>query len=387
MALNHGIGSLPNKRESGLPRFNPPPINKPRPGTLIIRDTFHSRDGAVPHGAYVTKAALHEGHKGPIQLSPELPSNWQGRKAVADLTDGKLEPKAAGKALDNLVEGEVTSLLDSQARNLNSLVRQGHKNSALNLSLGLSKASVVESCLSPLGSIDSKNPKTAEFARTMTENLARALDVDPEKVLSGDPEIHGPERQKLQQRLIDRTGKTLDNSTAIADSRGRYNSAVSEFEQNNNSVVISAGNWAGSAERLERQNHGHPLAVPPDFTTNVLENDAVTSVGATAWKRNGSNFDEHRADYSVSGPGVDVYANGSVGLTPRSMSDSRGTSYAAPKVAATMANLHRLHPKMSSSQVESLMKQSLTHGLSQPDDEMRVLDFQKNFQFLQSNTY
>ena len=83
---------------------------------------------------------------------------------------------------------------------------------------------------------------------------------------------------------------------------------------------------------------------------------------------------ERIAPYSNLDPNVGIYASGSVGngANPQRMNTS-GTSFAAPRVAATMATLHGTHPGFSNSATLNLMRSRLTHELG----GVPVLDYHR----------
>ena len=60
----------------------------------------------------------------------------------------------------------------------------------------------------------------------------------------------------------------------------------------------------------------------------------------------------------------------------------QGTSYASPRVAAVMAELHGRNPDLSSRQIENLMMQNLTYELPQSGGSIDVLDLREASQTL-----
>jgi len=380
---------------------------KPPAGSLILHDSFDPGSpppelglmpppfqskvtAQSPHGEQVRHAAQADGFSGPgiEHMQMDNPDYHNLDVAEARLTGGPLSKEDARQALNYYMASDASSLLNDQARALNENADQGVTNSVSNLSLGTSKASIVENLYAtPFGILKSKDPEQVRMAENMIKNQATAFELDSSKLLSEDPKVHGPERQLLQQGLIDRTSHVIDTSTTVASARANFDKAVDRFEGQNNSVVIAAGNEGQVRERLEAMNHGLPLKTPADFSKNVLENDAVTSVGATRWREKDGELSESRARYSSNSEGVDIYASGSLGFQDSTKAETFGTSVAAPRVAAAMTELHKLNPSMSSSQVESLMKQRLTHSLNTGNGDIQVLDYSKNFEFLKNGRY
>lgn len=384
-----------------------PAQKKPEPGTLIIHDNF--RDPANPnlvpvqgpfgpvmmpslepqHGDVVTIAAQQDGFHGPIQkYEAGLDPTSKFLRADQALQSGPLSKEQARQAVADYTSDFASNMLKSESKFLDSMSNLGTKNSAVNMSSGTSKARIAldlfEGALP--GNATSQFDHSARVAKL--KNLATAYDLDYSKLQSRDTKICAAEINKLQQGLVNQVSDTLDNSQQVKDARATWDTSVRRFESGNNSVVISAGNEGEHRKYFENYTPGEKLKLPQNFTTNVLENDQVTSVGATRWMENSAGeLKEYRAGYSSKSNGVDIYASGSVGLKDPSKADEWGTSFAAPKVAAGMAALHKQNPEMSSAQVEALMRKKLTHPLNTSSGTLEVLDYKKNFEFLSSQTY
>ena len=365
----------------------------PEPGTLYIRDTFeYTKRGQIPHGYQVDYAQNKEGFQGPVVQHPQFTDQWhvdQIGANLSQLSSGPLNQQQALDAISGYTTNKVEGMLLSQEFYLDYLTNQGAHNSAVNLSSGTTKARMAME-LAELGSPGLGVDKKDRERRTqILNNYAAAYDLDLQKFLNPDPKINGPERQKLHQGLIDTVSDTMDNSPGIASRKQGWSDAVERFEAKNNSVVIAAGNEGEFEERLEERSSGLQLNIPENFTTNIYENEHVTSVGATRWYENeNGDLKEYRAKYSSDSSGIDIYASGSIGLQDPERADSWGTSFSAPKVAATMAELHRLYPNLSSAQIEDLMKSNLTHDLNTGSaGTIQVLDYQKNFEFLNNQTF
>ncbi len=345
-------------------------------------------DMQVPHGFQVlTAARTEEGYKGPVLPSVgNAPSTDVHRQMEINKEIGAkpLKKEETLKLLTESVEVRVAPFLNDQSNYLEGMTKAGAKNSAANFSLGASKASVSANIF-----MDSSgsfwNPSGTKDHTV--DNYARAFGVDADKLRSEDPKVHGPARRQLQQGIIDHVSGTMDGSKAVKDAQGRWTRAVEGFEAGKNSVVVSAGNEGDYAEQLQQLNGGGALRVPADFEKNLLETEAVTSVGATETVKTDGKSTEQRAVYSNVSGGVDIYANGTLAQPGADGKPVQGTSFAAPRVAATMAQLHRDHPNLSSSQVETLMKNQLGRQLNTGDGSVLVLDHQKNFEFLQNSKY
>lgn len=378
---------------------------QPAPGSLIIQDDFQpspklQAEGGIPpngqvsaqssHGEIVAHSAVSDGFKGPVIERQLVGADGYGlmKHGLDSLQGGELNQQQALGSIRAVVDGNVSGILNQQSKMLDVSTSQGARNTVTNISQGTGKARITQNLyFDPLKLLNSEKPGDREKGVNTINNYATAFGLDKDKLFSKDPAVNGPERQKLQQNLANVTGDVIDNSPWIAQASHRFGDAVQRYEAGNNSVVVSAGNDGLVENRLEKSNYGLNIDVPADFDRNVLQNDQVTSVGATRWFNNNGQLTEKRAGYTNEGGGADIYASGSVDFNADQRADSQGTSFAGPRVAATMAQLHRDNPDLSSSQIEGLMKQSLTHSLDTPSGSVAVLDYNKSFEFLSNGTY
>jgi Subtilase family len=370
------------------------------PGSLLVRDTFESTSfnpygppPEIPHGLRVGSAAIGEGFKGPFVASiGDAPTSNarinEGMKISSQLQEKELSREQALSLLAQATESQGAGLLNEQAEYLERAVKGGVKNSAANFSLGASKASAAfNQYLDVAPSLYAPNSQPEGLKDNTLKNYATAFGLDVAKLQNSDEKISGPERQKLQQGLIDLASKTQDDSPKIRQAKQRWDKAVGSFEGNRNSVVISAGNEGDAAETMQKINGGLPLNVPKDFEKNLLENDLVTSVGAMEATTTQGKSQLKPAEYSSVSGGVDVYANGDLPEKGPDGKPIQGTSFAAPRVAVSMARLHKNNPTMSSAQIEALMKKSLTTPYNSGSGTIQVLDHDKNLEFLSRTTY
>jgi hypothetical protein len=346
-----------------------------KPGSLIVADAFlpampimgpFGGGGPVSkaHGELVKSSAEDAGFKGNLVRSPldhSFTPNPDEMRAT-ELTFqrvSKLAPEEYRKNIAEYAEVSYASTLHQTTERLEGLQEAGTKNSVVNFSQGLSKASLVGKVYS-----------SAYMTPQGLEGAAGAFGLSADKLMSKDPEVSGPERARFQQALTDAVSGSIDNSEKVKAAKATYAGAVRKFEGQNNSVVVSAGNDGDVLKQLQDDANGAKLNVPKDWVDNVLVTPDVTAVGA---------LDQGKAaQYSSKFAEVDVYANGSI-------EDSKGTSFAAPRVAATMAGLHGTHPELSSSQVENLMKQQFT--TERQDLEAPALEVERTREFLSAQKF
>ena len=391
MAISNLL-NLPSPSLSATGRIDSSPGQQqsvtPKPGTLFIRDSFLTPAlGNVPHGEMVRRAASQQGFRGPVVGYQQPMSSNSGQLLEANsavtLQTRELTKEEALKALTDRTRGAVIGTLDSQSQYLRSLQQQGVKNSAVNLSWGVSKASL---------SLDQyeQTYQSVGFgtANRTLENYARAFDLDMNRLNSSDQTVRERETHKLLQNLVNHNSHVIDTDSTVKQSKKNWETAVKSFESQKNSVVVSAGNEGGAKKAMESfSRQGLHLKTPQDFERNALETDEVTTVGATRWFEKQSNLTEKRANYSSHSSGVDVYASGSLSLNGTNRADTHGTSFSAPRVSATMATLHKENPTLSSEQVERLMREKFTHQLDGGKNQLTVLDHKKTYNFLQSQTF
>ncbi len=354
-------------------------------GSLIIADSFTpSRpEDKFAHGETVARSARFDGFRGPLRtLSPEGSSSGYQKAGTAE--DGfykeNATPAETRANVKNYALGSVLGVLDTDTQAVQSATASGATNSALNLSQGRSRADIASRVYGAASFAwsDDLKPEHKEFADGVTQNFAGAYGLDMAKLKSQDPKVSGPERLKLQEAIIGSVDSSLNQSPQVRAAKNRFTTEVNRFESNRNSVVISSGNDGDVIDAFKKDASGlTPRNLPKNFDTNVLDTPQATMVGATRWFDNGNGLTEKVAGYSSVQSGVDIFASGSVATKVSGQADTFGTSFAAPRVAATMATLHKMNPSMSSAQVENLMKNSMTHSLNSGNGgQIDVLDYQ-----------
>lgn len=341
-----------------------PSSDSPPSGSLIIIDQFRpTENGSQPHGEIVKSSALQWGLSGERVLSIEQNDQSPTPQSPTKLATEVLPPDQAKAAVRTLVVDRFTGTLQMARRNLDRLSDSGTRSSAVNISWGHAKSDqVIEfyanasaAWRAPQGS---KHQKQGEI---LSQNLAHAYGLDQSALLSSDERVAEPERRKLQQALVDGVSQIVDGEPAIKRAKQEWDQSVARFESANNSVIIAAGNGGSLEESLESSNGHRDIKTPTDFSTNILENDQVTSVGATKLKSDGTQVPAH---FTSDSSGVDVMALGDLTVsTAQGESLSvEGTSYASARTAATFAELHKRHPEASSPVVEEMFSKGFTKG-------------------------
>ena len=311
-----------------------------QPGSLVVLDQFFSPNSGVPtHGNMVAATARGEGFQGPIL---ELDATF----SLQSQTAAKLEAVAAAEqAFQKAQTGEqvrqslrdLSALkrayaLERSAESLEQLAQSGLRQSAVNLSMGHNAADETRRLLQ-------RTLEGSDQAGTVLLQLIRGFCSDPQSLIDERPEVNGPARAKMVGELAEWLQSTTSDPRWQA-AKNRYDGAVDQLERNNNSVVVAAGNEGDSAEFFRQWCSGQSPVSPAGFENNDLSNAQVTVVGA--WE-NGQ-----RADYTSHDREIDVFAAGNSLL-----GDDKGTSFAAPRVAAQLARLHGQDAALSSQAAEA----------------------------------
>lgn len=332
------------------------------PGTVLVLDNdFMCESFGEGHGSAVTRAVRQNGFRGPIQQVPNMAG--MGISTPDPLMEVHADPAKARQAFANAASRQVINHLNGDTNNLNTLATTGARNSVLNISAGTSKSDVVRTQVLRI----LEDPNAAQ-------NAERAFGVNMERLRSEDPNISGPERQRLTQGLVDSANQGLDGNPNVATARQNYDLAVRRFEANRNSVVVATTNHNPISDNMPG------VRYPNDYHRSFNINNDVTAVAAAPGHgQPASPRDTNRA----------IYGNGSVNSrfpipTWASTEAPRlGTSYAAPETGAVMAELHRQNPNLSSSQIENLMRQRFTRNR----DNRQELNTEAVRTFLQQSTH
>ncbi|MBS2038594.1 S8/S53 family peptidase [bacterium] len=380
-------GIMPGMQTQPLPRLphiapNVSDSQTPQSGTLQIVDHFTpSLDTSrppmpgpgggppmpvlrLPHGIQVTDSALQTGYQGRINTSefnsPERPSS--------NLTLGmpNMSPEQTLQQLDLAVQSENTGVALGAMQNLHGQIQSGVQHTVTNFSMAAGASNVTEHLYNDISL--AWNPARPDASpeeqgrrangQAISDNLARAWNIDPQALASSDPAVSGPARQQFQQNLINRTHQA--NRTPQMDQlRQTMNTFVDGYESRNNSVVVAAGNNGELPEAMRRDNGGRDLQFPQGFFDNILATPNATTVGALGVT--GASNQPGVAEYTSPGSTVQMYAwgNPAPGV--------EGTSFAAPRVAAQMQQLHNRFPDRSSAEIERMLRnQCYTGGNETP---------------------
>lgn len=303
----------------------------------------------VTHGEVVSACCLDLGFTGALVCcpdSPALPEEVQKLSVSAARlrAQRQVTPEDVLAMLGDQAEYDTLAVIYSAATPLRHLARWRLRGVVVNLSKGVSQARHVRAFY----------PLLADNPRLLA-GAARAWKLDLAALLSLDESASMPQRALLQQQLVDLVEARLSQSARLKAALEDYRRAVVTFEEGGNSVVVSAGNDGYSLQHMARLAGGKEPRVPADWMTNLLLLPETTNVGAAD------------AEYSSPSPLLDVVAPGRAANC-----FSLGTSFAAPRVAAVLAELHRRNPQLTSQEVEDRLIREFTDSGARLDlDKIR----------------
>lgn len=310
----------------------PAPVHAPNECALVVIDSFVGSS----HGETVTSTALKLGPINQVDKfdqsaeygSPELlPFRQLTREFGHQMGHQKLSPQQSSELLDTFFEDVHVESMGVITRRLETVNQTDYKNSAANLSLGLSELSLVD--------LAEKNLDSASYR----ENLTQALHLSS-----------GASKAEIKQALLDRAASVMESSGRVEKATQAWRDEVKDFESDNNSVVVSAGNSGGDLRDLKKQGY----RVSDNADRNFLDVPEATVVGAS------QSFlgQKSVSGYSRQGEGVDIHARGRTGL-------SFGTSFSSPSVSAALRAVHCDNPTFSSDQAESYVKDNFGEEFGQ----------------------
>jgi len=316
-------------------------------GRLYVYDQFGTQKTGALHGDAVVAAAKDEG-----LAADQIVTHQKNKTEI----DGGLYTRVASRkdydaAFKKGVVGLQKDTLEDATSELKRLKKDGVHDSAVNFSMGMSKASVADAYFKKMslawdsndfkGTAEEKR-KAEDEALALVDNFARMHGTTADHVIeqmavpkSDGAKSDGAKRYGalMKQTLAKEVDQALQGDTVVAGAKKNYDQAVVDFEKDHNSVVVAAENSGEIRMRKGEQIEG--------LYDNVLSNASTTTVGAT--NAQGTAVES----YSNPSKNVSVYARGQSPIW-----SNPGTSFAAPRVAAAMAKAHQLNQKMESEEVE-----------------------------------
>lgn len=369
------------------------------PGTLVVVDSFHQVpslgvpgmfgvvEWAASHGRLVCDTALDSGFRGPV-VEVEASDTFSGadrellgRAAVASWRwKQAADPAEIRAALTEWTAADRASLLRSRREHLDMLREGGLEHSVVNLSSGCNAAAHMGALLDEILPVPGASPMENIGKQHNHEQLVRAMGVDSAVLFGSDAAAARAERTRLFGGLHDLL-QAADRDPVLQQERAAYESSVQELVERGNSVVVSAGNQGEIAGKLRRITGNSDFDLPASSLHNELSTPLTVTVGATV------RFDlgETVASYSNFSPEVRLHADGvAYGSGGKDGPDRVGTSFATPRVAAVLADLHRHFPALSQRELVEIAEQKLSSRASMNGIPLSILDADRTAGFLLS---
>jgi hypothetical protein len=335
-----------------------------KPGSVVVVDQFGpTQNGVSPQGDVVC-AALGD---------PAVQGELSCREAIGSRNSEWVAPNLNAltpQAVRGSLVGRLHQIREDGLRNtvdvLTELKDGGMKNSAINLSLGSGPAFEVSQQYDVLQRSWNGPANEMQASRQNLTMYAKALSLDETRLLHPDPKIHGPERTKLQQGLVDMSIE-VDKQPGLAQAKEQYDKVVKELAAQKVSVVVSAGNHGGWAERHAGDRAGGSVKLPDGFYDNMLSSPDAVTVGGVF--RDPNKPETLRVAENSNGSGnVSVYANSEVTVRQNGTTRYGGANTAAPRVASSLAALHAKYPDKSNKEcLDMLLAQGCDTVPGPPD--------------------
>jgi hypothetical protein len=340
-------------------QYNQSAPSKDTSGNLVEVDPFVPTPdlGWLAHGQICEDAARNVGFKGRIvsrQMGSDDPADIKQRQqgvATMNNADPKQTKQQFLHGFDQVNISSEASLLKSTTGQLQDLKKAGTNHSAVNISMGSSKASLSTDRIQQAADAFAASHQTGHL-NALASNYAKAFNVDTDKLMGDDKKASAKEWAKLDQGIINRVNSGLNGSSEVKQAKGNYDEAVQSMDPLKNSVVV-AGEESGQVQGLARAEH---LQLPKDFYDNALsDKDNITVSAAGSQKHPHST---NASAYVNRSSNTAVFADGQ-------QDGYQGTSFAAPRVAAMAATLQKQHPEMSNAEVRQQIQQMTVQGNDQ----------------------
>jgi hypothetical protein len=361
-----------------------------QPGNVDILDGFQpSRDaleeGQTEHGDLVTQMALGQGLQG-TAVQTVTPHGAVSKRTDGDwATMDKVNPseKSFDRALGDYFASSQQGCIQDAATGTGDALAKGDNHAAINISSDQSKARMVDNLYGSMreawapGQHDS--PEAIKQGQNLLHNYAKTYGLN-ENDLTHDTPNTGKARAALQNNLIAQANRGVaSNQTGISNAEQSYAKNTHALADQKVSTVVAVGNEGQLESEMTADAGGRkPQGMGSDFYSNPYTNADTVNVGAT-----GSTNDLNAnsiSNYSSPSPNVSLYANGNElkfipsGSGKVRQTPEEGTSFAAPEVAADLANIHAQHQDFSNDQALQYLKQHKSHSMQTSQGPMPVLN-------------
>lgn len=258
--------------------------------------------------------------------------------------------QSASERVDRFIEVFQSENLQNTTDALDRILEHGPESlTTINQSQGLSELGVVEAMaresfeFGPDGAPvrdEQGNKVLTDSGRVIFEGLGVEADTSPENV------------DAFLAAAVERTYEVHQDSPMIADARERHEEVSQDILDSGINYVVAAGNDGDSVRTLAELD----VNVSPTADDNLLSNPHNVTVGAFDSQGTATTSDDVVATFSSDSPEVDFLADGVD--VPAGDSLQTGTSFAAPDVAAELANLARENPEQDALEVRETLRKN-----------------------------
>lgn len=336
-------------------------IQQPQPGTLYLSDFFQSNGpGDIPHGEIVYRSARQLGFEGEVVRSevPENPLTRKSRRLDSHLDQRQFSPEEMRQFLSDYSMQCVAGQTQTATQDLRKFLDEGAHHSAINLSRGCSPAQAAEAIYARISpAFSAGDPVASGLAGRRLAKIAPGLDSKVEELTSSDPAVRRPARLHLQQKLVELVDQAVRTDPTVKQAQEDYESVVAQLAERKVSVVVAAANSGEVLDHFAADTDGARVQVSDDFWRNRLASDGVVTVGATRMR----GGQQQVTEYTNYDKGIDFYADGDAYVDhdhPEKLVNY-GTSFAAPRLGAVLADTHEKQPDWTNAQVEAFVADQL----------------------------
>jgi subtilisin family serine protease len=304
--------------------------DKDENATIAVFDDFNNADkpGESTHGEQVEGVIQQEGGFSDEDIQRYQINSGGSRAELAErLAEGDED------ALVDYIEQRYTGLLDNTSDGIEEILNDDDsKITTINQSQSVAEGRIVRD----LWNDAKENP---EFRSNLAEHLGL------------DPDVNDRE---LAQALVDDVGDVVSNSEAIAESKQRFDEVSRRAAEAGITHVVTSGNLGTFASEMDR------LGVETDrqFYDSAFVNRHTLVVAASNETGRGgptsASFNSPNANADVSAPGVNIDITTQDGASET----NSGTSFAAPAVAALVAQIKAENPDLSPREIERLLERT-----------------------------
>jgi len=240
--------------------------------------------------------------------------------------------------LNRLIDTSSTDMLDKMSKQIKNITEQG-KTNVINASFSFCRDDVYHKVMRAL----MENPSLSSVVGLKSDDTAKI-------VYDDNGEIQFP--QNVAEAVAKYVNNELDTpDSAFQKSLSGYQDATQQAAHKGIITVVAAGN---------NRKDNTPFGAKGGDTNFLAESPYVVSVAASQKADNDPNA-RQIADFSSWGDGQynpTVSANG-VNVATK-LGPQNGTSFAAPEVSATVAQMLKANPNLTFQQVKSILRNTAT---------------------------